>query len=148
MLSRPYKTMLMAALFGITGHMAQAEVLSDAFPLPIACGEAAIGSAECPLEMAQNALDMLSPGFGRPYHEAGLESYAIMTTLVTYRNMFAAVATGGDCGTVDEGLYLIAESLNFYLPTTDELPAALADEYLVLAGFFMNAFQYAETETC
>lgn len=128
--------------------MAQAQVLSDAFPLPIACGEAAIGSAECPLETAQNALDMLSPGFGRPYRDAGLESYAIMTTLATYRNMFTAIAMGDDCGIVDEGLFLIAESLNSYLPKTDELPAALADEYLVLAGFFANAFQYAETETC
>lgn len=147
-MSRPYKTMLIAALFGITGHMAQAQVLSDAFPLPIACGEAAIGSAECPLEMTQNALDTLSPGFGQPYHEAGLESYAIMITLTTYRRVFNAISENDDCGIVNDGLYLIAESLNSYLPKTDELPAALADEYLVLAGFFANAFQYAETETC
>jgi len=146
--SSPYKTMLLAAMFGITGHMAQAQVLSDAFPLPIACGEAVIGSAECPVEMAQNALDMLSPGFGRPYHDAGLESYAIMATLATYRDVFGVIAADGDCGIVDEGLTLIAESLNSYLPKTDELPAALTDEYLVLEGFFENAFRYAETETC
>ncbi|MEE9455070.1 MAG: hypothetical protein V3V13_11915 [Paracoccaceae bacterium] len=139
-----------ALALGLMAGTVQAQVLDEAFPLPLACSQSdvQIGTPACPLEAVVGALDMLSPGYVRPYHDAGLESYAIITILWQFKIAFGTIVRGEDCIAVDEALYTIVESLSFYLPDIENLPDTVAEDYLRLDEFFANAFQYLENRGC
>jgi len=145
------RTLIATVLLMAAGAQdARAQLLSDGFALPLACASASadIGTTSCPLDAVTQALDTLSPGYVRQFHDAGMESFAILTTLVEYRELLASIAAGGDCIVVDEGLNYIAEVLDFYLPEAAMVPASVSEEYAVLTGFFDNAFRYSEKAVC
>lgn len=130
-------------MLGATPQLAQAQVLSDSFPLPIACAEFDIGTPECPVETVREALSFASPRFVKPYHDAGLESFAILTMIGAFGTIFDTIASGEDCHRVFEELYFLGETVSFYLPDVNDLPEPVADEYRILHKFFGKAFRFA-----
>ncbi len=139
-----------ALVLGLMAGTLQAQVLDEAFPLPLACSQSdvSIDTPACPLEAVVEALNILSPGYVRSYHDAGLEAYAIMSVLGQIYTALGTVFYGEDCIAVDESLHIIFESISFYLPDIENLPDTVADDYLRLDGFFTNAFQYLENKGC
>ncbi len=141
------KYALAGLLLAVSPQVAQAQILSDSFPLPVACAEFEIGTPECPIETVRQALSIVSPGFVKPYHDAGLESFAILTMIGTLRTIFDRMHTGVDCHLISEDVYFLGETVSFYLPNATNLPSSLpdavADEYRILNGFFGKAFRFA-----
>jgi hypothetical protein len=136
----------MAAVIAMSA--AAAPALSQDMSAIDACATAAFGTGGCSAEAAREALYNLYPGYVAPFHDAGMESFAMLTVLSILGDGIANRLDGGDCVFNEE---LAGEATGIwtdYVRLPEGAAPDLATRVGVLDRFVTNATAYILEGTC
>ncbi len=113
-----------------------------------ACAAATFGTGDCTVEAAQEALFNLYPGYVRDFHDAGMESFAMLTVLSIIGDGLTNRLDNGDCIFNDEIAGDAKSIWAEYVALPDGAPPRIAERVTTLDRFVQNAAAYILEGTC